>query len=109
MRRSARKQPVANTGRSLVAWNLRLIRIQRGFRQVDLSLKSGVDRSLLSLIECKKRTLTIDMLDRLAAALSTPIESFFKAPRKGASAPEPLRKRPRSMRSDQARKLAGAA
>lgn len=77
--------------RALVAWNLRRIRVGRGLSQERLAFDAGVDRSYVGGLERHEENPTVDLLDRLAMTLGVPISEFFKAPRRGAAAPKPLR------------------
>jgi len=78
-------------GRALVAWNLRRIRVRRGLSQERLAFDGGVDRSYLGGLERSEENPTVDVLDRLADALSVPISEFFVLPGKGSSPPPPLK------------------
>ena len=78
-------------GRSLVAWNLRRIRVKRGLSQDKLALDAEVDRSYVGGLERKDENPTVDVLDRLATALSVPLSEFFVVPPRGAQPPRPLK------------------
>jgi transcriptional regulator with XRE-family HTH domain len=85
-------------GRTLVAWNLRRIRVRRGLSQERLAFDAGVDRSYVGGLEREEQNPTVDLLDRLAKTLSVRISDFFIEPSKGSSQPKPLRpgrRRPR--------------
>ncbi len=75
--------PLAMKGRALVAWNLRRIRVKRGFSQERLAFDSGVDRSYVGGLERQEQNPTVDLLDRLAKTLSVPISDFFVQPARG--------------------------
>jgi len=78
-------------GRTLVAWNLRRIRVRRGVSQERLAFDAGVDRSYVGGLEREEQNPTVDLLDRLAQTLSVRISEFFVEPTKGSSPPKPLR------------------
>ena len=78
-------------GRAIVAWNLRRIRVKRGFSQERLAFDAEVDRSYLGGLERGEQNPTVDVLDRLADTLSIPISELFVLPPKGATRPRPLR------------------
>ena len=78
-------------GRARVATNLRRIRVARGLSQESLAVDANVDRGYVSGIERQTFNPTIDVLDRLAGALTTDIAEFFIEPDENASAPRPLR------------------
>jgi transcriptional regulator with XRE-family HTH domain len=79
------------TGRALVAWNLRRIRVRRGLSQERLAYDAEVDRSYVGSLEREEENPTVDLLDRLAKTLEVPLAEFFKTPRQNAKRPEPLR------------------
>ena len=79
------------TGRALVAWNLRRIRVKHGISQERLAFDAGVDRSYVGGLERQEENPTVDVLDRLAVTLEVPISELFKRPRTGAKRPKPLR------------------
>ena len=58
-------------GRALVAWNLRQIRVNRGLSQKKLAFDAGIDRSYVGGLERQEENPTVDLLDRLAKALSS--------------------------------------
>ena len=64
-------------GRSLIARNVRRIRIAKGVSQERLAFDSGVDRSYLGGIEREMENPTVDLLDRLAVTLGVPIAELF--------------------------------
>jgi len=78
-------------GRALVAWNLRRVRVKRGLSQERLAFDAGVDRSYLGGLERQEENPTVDVLDRLASALSIPISEFFVLPGKGSLPSRPLK------------------
>lgn len=64
-------------GRSLVARNLRRIRVTKGISQERLAFDSGIDRSYLGGIEREAENPTVDLLDRLAGTLGVPLAELF--------------------------------
>lgn len=78
-------------GRALVGWNLRRLRVAREISQERLAFDSGVDRSYLGGLERGLENPTIDLLERLADTLATPLAELFAEPPPGAEAPRPLR------------------
>jgi len=77
--------------RALLAWNLRRIRVERGWAQDALAAEANVDRAYVGGIERKAHNPTIDVLERLAKALNADIGDFFAKIPKGATPPAPLR------------------
>jgi transcriptional regulator with XRE-family HTH domain len=78
-------------GRSLVAWNLRRIRVMRGLSQERLAFDAGIDRSYVGGLERCDENPTVDLLDRLCATLGIHIAKLFEEPRRGSPPPRPLR------------------
>jgi transcriptional regulator with XRE-family HTH domain len=64
-------------GRSLVARNVRRIRVAKGISQERLAFDSGIDRSYLGGIEREVENPTLDLLDRLADTLGVPPAELF--------------------------------
>lgn len=56
--------------REVLARNLRIYRQARGLSQEELAHRAGVDRTYVSALERCVYGVTIDTLDRLAAALN---------------------------------------
>ncbi len=54
----------------MLARNLRIYRQQRGLSQEELAHKADIDRTYVSALERCVYGVTIDVLDRLAVALS---------------------------------------
>jgi transcriptional regulator with XRE-family HTH domain len=77
-------------GRKRVAWNLRRVRVAQGISQEALAVDADVDRSYVGRLERAVENPTVDLLDRLAAALNSDIAELFRSPRPGESAPKPL-------------------
>lgn len=78
-------------GRALVAWNLRRVRVAHGLSQEKLAADAGVDRAYLGGLEREAENPTVDLLDRIAAALAVPLVELFVAPAPGEARPAPLR------------------
>jgi len=78
-------------GRALVARNLRRIRVAQGVSQEKLAADAAVDRSYLGGLERQEQNPTVDLLDRIAAALSVSISDLFVPPAPGEKTPKPLR------------------
>lgn len=55
--------------RSVFAENLKRIRAQRKLSQESLALKAGVERTYIGLLERRRNSPTIDMVERLAKVL----------------------------------------
>ncbi|MBB4383127.1 helix-turn-helix domain-containing protein [Bradyrhizobium sp. SBR1B] len=72
--------------RTLVAWNVRRIRLSRGFSQEKLAYEAGIDRSYLASLERQSKNPTIDLLGRIAETLDVQLSEFFVRPSKGGTA-----------------------
>ncbi|MBN9458120.1 MAG: helix-turn-helix transcriptional regulator [Bosea sp.] len=77
--------------RTRVAWNLRRLRVERGLSQENLAVDADVDRSYISGMERQEFNPTVDLLDRLAAALDVDVGRLLEPPDVGAEAPKPLK------------------
>ena len=64
-------------GRSLVAANVRRIRVAKGVSQERLAHDSSIDRAHLGGIERQTENPTVDLLERLANSLGVPIGELF--------------------------------
>ncbi|WP_441228147.1 helix-turn-helix domain-containing protein [Tardiphaga sp. 20_F10_N6_6] len=87
-------------GRTRIALNLRRIRAAKGITQEALAFDAEVDRSYISGMERESFNPTIDMLEKLAGALSVDVSEFLTIPRGAAAKPKPLKpgRRPKSVR-----------
>ncbi len=74
-----------------MARNLRRIRVEQGISQERLAADAGVDRSYLGGLERQVENPTVDLLDRVAAALSVKITDLFVQPAAGDKPPKPLK------------------
>ena len=78
--------------RELVAWNLRRLRVRRGLSQEALAADASVDRSYAGRLERGEENPTVDVLERLAAALDAEVAELLRTPRRGERRPQPLRR-----------------
>ncbi|RWE84226.1 MAG: helix-turn-helix transcriptional regulator [Mesorhizobium sp.] len=76
---------------SLVAWNLRRLRVERGISQDDLALSAGVERAYVGYLERAARNPTIITLEKIATALGVPMAQLFREPEPRESVPQTLR------------------
>ena len=76
--------------RSLLAWNLRQLRSDRGLSQERLAADAGVDRAYVGQIERREFAASVDTLDKLAATLGVEVGRLLEQPRDGAQPPENL-------------------
>lgn len=73
-----------------IAEHVRDLRSRRGLTLDALAQKSGVSRSMISLIERAESTPTAIVLERLATGLGVPLASLFDDP---APRPDPVSRR----------------
>lgn len=78
--------------RVVVGRNVRRLRVRRGISQELLAVDATMDRAHVSRIERGVENPTIQVVDRLAAALETDIRELFRPPSRGEPAPQVLRK-----------------
>ncbi len=78
-------------GRARLAWNLKHLRSARGLTQEALAIDSGVAAPYVNRIEGRKVNPTIDVLDRLAAALDIEVDLLLKAVDADSPPPQSLR------------------
>ena len=74
--------------RKLVGWNLRRLRVGAKVPQEALATDAEVDRAYVGRIERGSVNVSVDLLDRLAAALGVHVSAFFVAAK--ASDPKPM-------------------
>ncbi|WP_173422578.1 helix-turn-helix domain-containing protein [Ensifer adhaerens] len=77
--------------RTRIAWNLRQIRSSKKITQEHLAVDANVDRTAISGIERGEYNPSVDLLDRLATALSVDISDLFVDRHESAPAPDPLK------------------
>src|SRR5277367_7182755 len=73
-----------------IAGRVRDLRAQRGLTLEALAERSGVSRSMISLIERGESSPTAVLLERLATGLGVPLASLFEAP---AASADPIARR----------------
>jgi transcriptional regulator with XRE-family HTH domain len=67
--------------KEIFAKNLRALRKERGFSQEELAHRAGLDRTYISSLERKKYAPTLDVLDKLAEALSVEATVLIGSPK----------------------------
>ncbi|TBF80828.1 helix-turn-helix transcriptional regulator [Rhizobium leguminosarum] len=76
--------------RERLAWNLRKVRADKKVTQENLAVDASVDRTTISGIERGDFNASIDLLDRIAAALAIDIAALFAIPNEGEAPPSTL-------------------
>lgn len=69
--------------RAVLARNLRRLRKEKGLSQEALAHLAGIDRTYVSSLERQCYSASVDMLDRLAAALNVPVSALLSNPEDG--------------------------
>jgi transcriptional regulator with XRE-family HTH domain len=82
---SIMKEPAAADLNQRIAQRVRDLRAARGLSLEAVAAKSGVSRSMISLIERGESSPTAVVLERLATGLGVAMASLFDAPRPQAS------------------------
>lgn len=77
--------------RTIIGWNLRRLRVERGLSQERLALAAGIDRAYVGRVERGSENVTITTLEAMAVALSVPVASLLIEPDPDAPKPVPLR------------------
>jgi transcriptional regulator with XRE-family HTH domain len=65
-------------GRRILAANLKRLRDERNFSQEDLAYDAGIDRTYVSALERCIYAASVDVLERIADALSVEIDVLLK-------------------------------
>src|SRR4051812_19133566 len=81
--------------KTLIARNIRRLRVVRGLSQEMLAVDAGIDRTYVSRLERGLENPTVTVLEKLARALFSNIEELFRVPRAGETALRPLKGGPR--------------
>lgn len=61
--------PADGDTRTILAWNVRRLRVQAGWSQDELAIRSGLDRTYVSSLERKIWNVSLSNIDKLAKAL----------------------------------------
>jgi len=71
--------------RDVFATNMRRVRLRKGLSQERLASLARLHPNYISSVERRERNISIDNIEKIAAALSVPISSLFvrPAPREG--------------------------
>ncbi len=91
MTRSESSDDASMRASTILAWNLRRLRVAHGVSQKRLAANAEIARGYLARMERGLENPTLQMLDRLAAALCIPMAELFVAPGKADMPPARLR------------------
>jgi DNA-binding XRE family transcriptional regulator len=70
----------------LIARNVLALRVRSGITQTELARRVGTSQPRIAQIEAAEANVTVDTLDRIAAAFSVETAALFKRPTRRASA-----------------------
>lgn len=73
--------------RTIIGWNLRKLRVERGLSQERLALEAKIDRAYVGRVERGKENVTVATLEALARVLEVPVGALFVEPAPDAPAP----------------------
>lgn len=62
----------------IFARNLKRYRLERGYSQEELAFKSNLHRTYISAIECEKRNISIENIEKIALALEVEAYKLLK-------------------------------
>ncbi|KQT64484.1 MULTISPECIES: helix-turn-helix domain-containing protein [unclassified Aureimonas] len=77
--------------RTIIGWNLRQLRVERGLSQERLALASNIDRSYVGRVERGSENVTIATIEVLARVLEVPVARLLLEPDEHEPKPSPLR------------------
>jgi transcriptional regulator with XRE-family HTH domain len=77
--------------RKIIGWNLRKLRVPKGWSQERLALESNIDRTYIGKVERGTENVTISTLEVIARALDVPVATLLIEPDAGATPPPPMR------------------
>lgn len=72
--------------RELLGKRILFLRKQKGMTQNDLAFKSGLGREYISTVECGKRNISIDAIEKISSALELPLKELFDFEENGKNA-----------------------
>lgn len=78
--------------RALLAWNVKRLRVERGLSQERLAADSGIGRTTIGDLERELAAASVDLIDRLAAALSVEPAALLSTPALHEAPPNNLAK-----------------
>ena len=61
--------PTDSDTRTILAWNVRRLRVKAGWSQEEVAIRSGLDRTYVSSLERKVWNVSLSNIDKLAKAL----------------------------------------
>lgn len=75
--KSPKTNRVATDARARLARNVVLLRVERAWSQEDLALEAGVHRTFVTQVERQARNITLDNLEKFAAAFAVDVHELL--------------------------------
>jgi transcriptional regulator with XRE-family HTH domain len=75
--------PVPDDLRGVLAFNIRLLRVKKGWSQEVLALECGLDRTYVSAVERSRWNVSLSNIEAIAKALEVQPWSLLKPPEEG--------------------------
>ncbi|KLT72549.1 XRE family transcriptional regulator [Neisseria arctica] len=72
--------PDENDLRAVLAYNMRLFRVNKGWSQEELARQCGLDRTYVSAIERKRWNIALSNIEKMANALGIPAYELLLPP-----------------------------
>ncbi len=66
--------------RAVLAYNMRLFRVNKGWSQEALARQCGLDRTYVSAVERKRWNIALSNIEKMAAALGIPAYQLLLPP-----------------------------
>jgi len=75
--------PAPDDLRGVLAFNIRLLRVRKGWSQEELALECDLDRTYVSAVERSRWNVSLSNIQTIADALGVPSWMLLKPPEKG--------------------------
>lgn len=72
--------PDASDLRAILAYNMRLFRVNKGWSQEELARQCGLDRTYVSAIERRRWNIALSNIEKMAVALDIPAYQLLLPP-----------------------------
>lgn len=73
--------PDENDLRAVLAYNMRLFRVNKGWSQEELARQCGLDRTYVSAVERKRWNIALSNIEKMAVALGIPPYELLLPPK----------------------------
>lgn len=72
--------PAEDDLRAVLAYNMRLFRVNQGWSQEELARRCGLDRTYVSAVERKRWNIALSNIEKMATALGVPAYQLLLPP-----------------------------